>query len=184
VKLGPTGSPRAGGQVSWPRSASWGFASEPPAAVQRAAGKNSRRCAVVLARHGLRVSISLWKIAVKAKFPFMRTTQKRIFLFRSGEAQIAVLFAGVGQVDSGGNSLEGYRATVDMKRCGGAFEWGAERVIREVIESKLVGRDGAASLRGGEKMGGVHLQRHPGRPHYVDLQCGWSRSRHIQRIAS
>src|SRR4029077_13843049 len=60
----------------------------------------------------------------------------------------------------------------DYHRAGGyealrrAFEGGAERVIREVIDSKLLGRGGAA-FPTGKKWEALHLQRQSNRPHYV-----------------
>src|SRR5258706_6017007 len=43
-KLGPTGSPRAGGRVSWQRSACLGLCERAPAALITAAGKSPREC--------------------------------------------------------------------------------------------------------------------------------------------
>src|SRR5262249_26631216 len=47
-----------------------------------------------------------------------------------------------------------------------AFEWGPERVIREVVDSKLVGRGGAA-FPTGKKWEAARAQRVSGRPCYV-----------------
>ena len=47
-----------------------------------------------------------------------------------------------------------------------ALDFGAERVIREVIDSKLLGRGGAA-FPAGKKWQAVHAQRNLHRPHYV-----------------
>jgi NADH-quinone oxidoreductase subunit F len=80
-----------------------------------------------------------------------------------GQAQLRLLRR-VGQVEA--SSLEDYRRSGGYEALRRAFEWGPERVIREVIDSRLLGRGGAA-FPTGKKWEAVHLQRHLGGPHYV-----------------
>jgi len=70
----------------------------------------------------------------------------------------------VGQIDPA--SLDDYRRAGGYDALRRALEWGPEHVIREVIDSKLLGRGGAA-FPTGKKWEAVHLQRHLGRAHYV-----------------
>jgi len=161
-KLGPTGSPRAGGRVSWQRSACLGLCERAPAALITAAGKSPRECVLAPATVES-ISITL-QDAVNGELPVHADTlNTNISVPQAGASAIAT-FAARWAGRSG--SLEGYRRTGGYEALRRAFEWGAERVIREVIDSKLVGRGGAA-FPTGKKWEAVHLQRHLGRPHYV-----------------
>jgi len=68
----------------------------------------------------------------------------------------------IGMVDPG--SLDAYRASDGYQALRGAFELGREGVIREVLDSKLLGRGGAA-FPAGRKWDAV--ARQPERPHYL-----------------
>jgi NADH-quinone oxidoreductase subunit F len=70
----------------------------------------------------------------------------------------------IGQIDP--TSLDEYQHAGGYEALRRAFELGAERVIREVIESKLLGRGGAA-FPTGKKWEAVHLQQHLNRPRYM-----------------
>ena len=161
-KLGPTGSPRAGGRVSWQRSACLGLCERAPAALITAAGKSPRER--VLAPATAENISSALQDAVNRELSIHADTLKtNISVPQAGQAQLRLLRR-VGQVDP--ECLEDYRRTGGYEALRCAFEWGAERVIREVIDSKLVGRGGAA-FPTGKKWEAVHLQRHLGRLHYV-----------------
>ena len=73
-----------------------------------------------------------------------------------------VLLARVGRVDP--TSLDSYRSHGGYAALRRAFEVGPAGVIRELLESKLVGRGGAA-FPAGRKWDAV--ARHPVRPHYL-----------------
>ena len=161
-KLGPAGTPCADGKASWQRSACLGLCERAPAALISAAGKNPRErvlapatpenifCAVRDASGG-KLSAEPDALNVELSVP------------QAGQPQLRLLRR-VGQVNPG--SLEDYRRASGYEALRQAFEWGAERVIREVIDSKLLGRGGAA-FPTGKKWEALRLQRHSNRPHYV-----------------
>jgi NADH-quinone oxidoreductase subunit F len=70
----------------------------------------------------------------------------------------------VGQVDH--SSLDDYRRLGGYAALRRAMELGPEKIVREVIDSKLLGRGGAA-FPTGKKWEALLLQRNSGRPHYV-----------------
>jgi NADH-quinone oxidoreductase subunit F len=63
-------------------------------------------------------------------------------------------------------SLDDYLGLGGYQALRAAFDMGAERIVREVIESRLLGRGGAA-FPTGKKWEALHLQRQSGRPHHV-----------------
>jgi NADH-quinone oxidoreductase subunit F len=161
-KLGPAGLPCAGGRASWQRSACLGLCERAPAALITAAGKSPRER--VLAPAKVESISSALQDAVNGELSIHADTLKtNISVPQAGQAQLRLLRR-IGQVDPA--SLEDYRRTGGYEALRRAFECRAERIIREVIDSKLVGRGGAA-FPTGKKWEAVHLQRHLGRPHYV-----------------
>jgi NADH-quinone oxidoreductase subunit F len=80
---------------------------------------------------------------------------------QAGQAGLRLL-ARIGVADP--ESLDGYRAHGGYAALRRAFEFGPEGVIREVLDSKLLGRGGAA-FPTGRKWDAV--ARHPRRPHYL-----------------
>jgi NADH-quinone oxidoreductase subunit F len=161
-KLGPEGVPCADGQASWQRSACLGLCERAPAALITSAGKMPRE--QVVAPATLEGICSTVQEAAKRKWPAEADTlNAKISAPQAGQAQLRLLRL-VGQVDPA--SLTDYRRAGGYEALRRAFEWGPERVIREVIDSKLLGRGGAA-FPTGKKWEAVHLQRHLGRPHYV-----------------
>lgn len=91
------------------------------------------------------------------------TWNGRLSVPQSGGKQLRLLRR-VGEVDPG--SPDDYQRQGGYEALRRAFALGAERIIREVIDSKLLGRGGAA-FPTGKKWEAVHLQRPLGRPHYV-----------------
>lgn len=161
-KLGPAGSPCAGGQARWQRSACLGLCERAPATLITAAGKSPRER--VLAPATVESISFTVQDAVTGKLPFHADTlSTNVSVPQAGQVQLRLLRR-LGRVDPA--SLEDYQRTGGYEALRRAFEWGAERVIREVIDSKLLGRGGAA-FPTGKKWEAVHLQRHLGRPHYV-----------------
>jgi NADH-quinone oxidoreductase subunit F len=161
-KLGPAGSPCIGGRASWQRSACLGLCERAPAALITAAGMNSREHVLAPATAESISSASRDAANGKLPEPADKLNGERS-VPQAGQPQLRLLRR-VGQVDA--TKLDDYRRTGGYEALRRAFEWGAGRVIREVIESKLVGRGGAA-FPTGKKWEAVHLQRHLGRPHYV-----------------
>jgi len=161
-KLGPARAPCASGQASWLRSACLGLCERGPAALITMAGKNPRER--VLAPATAESISSVVQDAANGKLPAqVDTLDTKLSVPQAGQAQLRLLRR-VGQVDA--SSLDEYRRSGGYEALRRAFEWGAERVIREVIDSKLLGRGGAA-FPTGKKWEALHLQRHLGRPHYV-----------------
>jgi NADH-quinone oxidoreductase subunit F len=161
-KLGPPGLPCANGRVSWQRGACLGLCERAPAALLIAAGETPHERVIAPATAG---SISSAVAdAARGKFPAeIDTLNAKLSVPQAGQAPLRLLRR-MGRVDPA--SLDDYRHSGGYEALRKAFEWGAERVIREVIESKLLGRGGAA-FPTGKKWEAVHLQRASNRPHYV-----------------
>jgi NADH-quinone oxidoreductase subunit F len=161
-KLGPPGSPCAGGQAIWQRSACLGLCERAPAALISAAGTTARERVVALAT--TENVFSTMHDAVNGKLPAEPDTlSTKLSVPQAGQAQLRLLRR-VGQVNP--SSLEDYLQRGGYEALRRSFELGAERVIQEVIESKLLGRGGAA-FPTGKKWEAVHVQRRLGRTHYV-----------------
>ncbi len=161
-KLGPAGTPCAGGKAIWQRSACLGLCERAPAALITAAGETPHER--VIAPATAESISSAVTDAARGKFPSeIDTLNAQLSVPQTGQAQLRLLRR-VGREDPA--SLDDYRRSGGYEALRKAFEWGAERVIREVIESKLLGRGGAA-FPTGKKWEAVHLQRHSNRPHYV-----------------
>ncbi len=161
-KLGPAGATCAGGRATWVRSACLGLCERAPAALITAAGEVPKACVVAPAQPGLIESL-VYEAAqgrltsepdvrdVSLSVPQARQPQLRL-LRRIGIADPV--------------SLDDYRRLGGYEALSRAFALGAEGVVREVLESRLVGRGGAA-FPTGKKWEALHLQRHLGRTHYV-----------------
>ncbi len=161
-KLGPAGTPCLGGKTSWQRSACLGLCERAPAALISAAGENPRERVVAPAKADS-ISAAVAE-AVKEELPAeIDALNAKLSTPQIGQPQLR-LMRRVGHVDPA--SVEDYRRLCGYDALKKAFKWGPERVIREVIESKLLGRGGAA-FPAGKKWEGVHLQRGSNRPHYV-----------------
>jgi NADH-quinone oxidoreductase subunit F len=161
-KLGAAGSPCAGGQAVWQRSACLGLCERAPAALINAAGNTPRERVIAPATaDGV---CSALQDASRGKLPAEPDTlNTRLSVPQAGQPQLKLLRR-IGQINS--SSIDEYRRASGYEALQRSFEWGAERVVREVIDSKLLGRGGAA-FPVGKKWEAVHLQRHLGRPHYV-----------------
>ncbi len=82
---------------------------------------------------------------------------------QAGQPQLRLLRR-IGQVDP--SSLDDYRRLGGYEGLQRAHDLGPEAVVHEVIESRLVGRGGAA-FPTGKKWEALLKQRHLGKPHYV-----------------
>jgi NADH-quinone oxidoreductase subunit F len=160
--LGPAGKPCVGMEATWQRIACLGLCERAPAALITAAGKTPRERVIAPAQsesiHSAMEDAAKGKLpdeadALNAKMSVPQVGQKQLRLLRR-----------LGQVDAA--SADDYRRAGGYEALRRALEWGTERVIREVIDSKLVGRGGAA-FPTGKKWEAVHLQRALGRAHYV-----------------
>ncbi|HXR10302.1 MAG TPA: NAD(P)H-dependent oxidoreductase subunit E, partial [Candidatus Acidoferrales bacterium] len=160
--LGPAGTPCANGQASWQRSACLGLCERAPAALITAAGKTPRE-RVLAPSTAESISSALRDAADDKLSDHADTLNAEVSVPQAGQARLRLLRR-VGQVDAG--RLDDYRRAGGYEALRRAFEWGTGRVIREVIDSKLLGRGGAA-FPTGKKWEAVHLQRHLGRTHYL-----------------
>ena len=160
-KLGPEGSPCAGGRATWLRSPCLGLCERAPAALVSAAGETSRE--TVLAPAEPDVLEALVRSAVDGRLPAEPDVLNTLSVPQAGQPQLRLLRR-VGKIDP--SSLEDYRHLDGYEALHRAFDLGPDSILREVIESRLVGRGGAA-FPTGKKWEALHKQRHLGRTHYV-----------------
>jgi NADH-quinone oxidoreductase subunit F len=151
ARFGPEGTVGSDGST-WLRSPCLGQCDRAPAAMLSAAGEQAREH--VLA-----------PVDASRVLDAMRGTPRDVDpmtpLPQQGEPGLRLLRR-IGQVDP--SSLDDYRANGGYQALRRAFELGPEGVIREVTDSKLVGRGGAAFPMG-RKWDAV--ARQPVRPHYL-----------------
>ncbi len=132
--LGPAGEPARDGRVTWLRSPCLGLCERTPAVLFTVAGAAPRRAiAGPLDAAGV---ISRLEDDGVGREPETMTS-----IPQAGASGLRLLRR-VGRVDPG--SLPGYRAHGGYVALANALAMGAEATIREVSDSKLVGRGGAA----------------------------------------
>ncbi len=165
--LGSSGSTCAGGRATWMRSACLGLCERAPAALVSLAGESPRERVLAPATvHGVQTLI---EDAAKNRLPEEPDVlNSRLSVPQAGSPQLRLLRR-VGQ--SNATSLEEYRRTGGYETLRKALDLGPEGVIKEVMESRLLGRGGAA-FPTAKKWEALHLQRHlleshPGRAHYL-----------------
>jgi NADH-quinone oxidoreductase subunit F len=135
--LGPPGTSRDG-RTTWHRSPCLGLCERAPAALLIEAGVPARELAlapataadVAAAVAGEKVAPPDLSVSVRSRLQLLQR---------------------VGKVDP--SSLDDYRAAGGFLALRRAFEMGPERVVKEVIDSKLVGRGGAAFPTGQKWLG-------------------------------
>ncbi|HET7106465.1 MAG TPA: NAD(P)H-dependent oxidoreductase subunit E [Candidatus Acidoferrum sp.] len=160
--LGKEDSPGIDGKISWHRSPCLGLCDQAPAALLRSAGKSPKEWAIAQANEpSLRANLENCVAGgngLKESRPLLRE-----FLPQFGEPQLRLLRR-VGRED--GANLEAYQRAEGYAALRRATEIGPEAVVKEVIESRLLGRGGAA-FPTGKKWEAVFRQRRPGAVHYV-----------------
>ena len=168
-KLGPSGSPCAGGKATWLRSQCLGLCERAPAALVTVAGKNPKQRG--LAPASPEKLQALLDYAVQDRLPGSSSDDKpglSVPQAGSKPSQLRLL-ARIGRMHPA--SLDGYRGLGGYKGLSKALALGPDAVIREVAASKLLGRGGAA-FPTAKKWEALHTQRHllksnPKRAHYV-----------------
>ncbi|HEX7183966.1 MAG TPA: NAD(P)H-dependent oxidoreductase subunit E [Thermoanaerobaculia bacterium] len=130
--LGPPGASRDG-HATWHRSPCLGLCERAPAALVIAAGDPPWQQAVAPA-----TIAEVWSALVSEPAP---SPPVSVSVPQTGQPGLRLLRR-VGQIDPA--SLDDYRAAGGFLALRRAFEMGPEAVVREVVESKLVGRGGAA----------------------------------------
>lgn len=149
---GKAGTPSADGRITWLRSPCLGLCERAPAALLIEAGETPMQRALA----------PLDSPSIPALLA------SRSYTARDGALQPHVggtslrLLQRVGKVDPG--DIDAYRAHGGYRALRRALELGPERIVREVVASKLVGRGGAA-FPTGRKMEAV--AKEPVRPHYL-----------------
>ena len=155
-RLGP-----ADGAV-WLRGPCLGLCERAPAALVTAAGEHPRERVVAPALAGTLVSTI--RDAVAGRLPAEPDTlTSELSAPQAGQPQLRLLRR-MGQADP--TDINDYRRLGGYQALRLALQLGPERVVRELIESKLLGRGGAA-FPTGKKAEALWLQIHRGRPHYL-----------------
>jgi NADH-quinone oxidoreductase subunit F len=175
--LGPAGAPARDGRIGWQRSPCLGLCDRPPAAMFTIAGEQPvRETAAPVDAAGVVARLERTipeRAGPQPRRPTNGATRHpsgappeiretaRLSVPQLGEPQLQLLRR-VGMVDP--TSLDEYLAHRGYLALHQALAMGAEAVIGEVTESKLVGRGGAA-FPTGRKWSAVASQ--PAQPHYV-----------------
>jgi NADH-quinone oxidoreductase subunit F len=161
-KLGPAGSPSMGGRAMWLRSQCLGLCERAPAAIVTAAGKEPRER--VLAPANSTGVQTLIRDAVERKLPHESDSLSiDLSVPQSGNPELRLLRR-VGKINP--VSVEDYQRMDGYVALRKAFDLGAEGVVREMIDSRLLGRGGAA-FPTGKKWEALLTQRGRGNTHYV-----------------
>jgi len=167
-KFGPAGSPCLGGRATWLRSTCLGLCERAPAALVTAASEKPRERVLAPADAGQMES--LLREAVGGQLPAAPDALNiQLSVPQAGRpaqenpAELRLLRR-VGQVDP--SSVEDYRRAGGYEALQKALDMGPEAVVREMIESRLLGRGGAA-FPTGKKWEALLTQRAQGRTHYV-----------------
>ena len=149
---GPAKAASADGRISWLRSPCLGLCDRAPAVLLTEAGERpAHRSFAPVAVADVSALLGARNVTPRdgATHPHVGGTVRK-------------LVERVGKVDP--EDLDAYRAHGGYRALRRALEMGPQRIVREVIASKLMGRGGAA-FPTGKKMEAV--AREPVRPHYL-----------------
>jgi len=148
--------------ATWQRSPCLGLCDRAPAALVIAAGETPRER--VLAPASADALKSLISEATKGRLPAEPDVfNPAVSVPQAGQTQLRLLRR-IGHSDP--SSIDDYRRLGGYEALRRAVELGPEGVVREVIESRLLGRGGAA-FPTGKKWESLLNQRPLGKPHYV-----------------
>ncbi len=161
-KLGRAGSPDVQNRATWLRSPCLGLCERAPAAIISVAGESPRECVVAPATSNS-IQSALHDAEMGRLPPEPDTLDVRISVPNSDGPQVRLLRR-VGKMNP--SSLDDYRRLGGYEALRLAIEMGPEKIVREVIDSHLLGRGGAA-FPTGKKWEAVLMQGGSGRPHYV-----------------
>lgn len=160
--LGAAGSCGDQNRATWLRSPCLGLCERAPAALISSAGETPREYVVAPATLNSIQSVlhdaELGRLSAEPdKF------DAKISVPLSGGSQLRMLRR-IGKMDASG--LDDYRRLGGCEALRLAVEMGPEKIVREVIDSRLLGRGGAA-FPTGKKWEALFRQRGSGRPHYI-----------------
>jgi NADH-quinone oxidoreductase subunit F len=160
-RLGPAGQPSADGQSTWMRSPCLGLCERAPAVLIQRAGEGQTDEAIAPSDlEGVLAALSGERVAAER---FAGDSEGSPYAPQTLDPDSDLyLLRRVGQVDP--ESLDAYRATGGYEALRRAFDMGPDALIREINDSRLVGRGGAA-FPTGRKIGDVG--RAPARPHFL-----------------
>ena len=160
--LGSAGSAGSKNRTAWLRSPCLGLCERAPAALISAAGESPRDFVVAPASaSSIQSALSDAELGKLPSEP--DTLDAKISVPQAGSPQLRLLCR-IGRTDPA--SLDEYRRLGGYAALRLAIEMGPEKIVREVIASRLLGRGGAA-FPTGKKWEALLLQRNSGRPHYV-----------------
>jgi NADH-quinone oxidoreductase subunit F len=157
--LGVAGMPDAEGRTTWLRSPCLGLCERAPAALLSASG--TLHWEKVLAPVTLDSITAALSERVDSGCSQVDSYDLKISVPQVGQAGLKLLRR-IGQVDP--ESLDDYRASGGYAALRMALDLGADGVIREVIDSGVLGRGGAAFPKGKKWEAVAHAAE---RPHYL-----------------
>jgi NADH-quinone oxidoreductase subunit F len=161
-QFGPAGSQDSSGRAAWLRSPCLGLCERAPAALLSAAGEvHGERVLAPATSESIQSSMN--EAANGHSLGILDTAQSRTSVPQAGNPQLRLLRR-IGQVDP--SSPDDYTKLGGYQALRKAIEIGPQAIVREVIESKLLGRGGAA-FPTGKKWEALLQQRGAGRTHYV-----------------
>ncbi|HET6932463.1 MAG TPA: NAD(P)H-dependent oxidoreductase subunit E [Candidatus Acidoferrum sp.] len=160
--LGKEGSPSLDGKATWFRSPCLGLCDQGPVGFLRCAGKSAKEWVIAQATAET-IHANLNDCAAGGEGGKESRPLSRECLPQFGQPQLRLLRR-VGRVDP--SSLQEYLRTEGYEALRRAIKMGPEAAVHEVIESKLLGRGGAA-FPTGKKWEAVFRQLRPGSIHYV-----------------
>jgi NADH-quinone oxidoreductase subunit F len=144
------------------RSPCLGLCERAPAVLVTAAGENPRQR--VFAPATPDALASLIQSAIRGSLPAEADTlSTAASVPQAGQPQLRLLRR-IGQIDSG--DIDDFRRMGGYEALRAALDLGGEGVVRELIESRLLGRGGAA-FPTGKKSEALHAQISLGKTHYV-----------------
>ena len=160
--LGEEGASCVGGKAAWHRSPCLGLCDQGPVAFLRAAGESPREAMVAQATAET-LTASLQGFVEGGEVAAESRPKLHEFLPQFGEPQLRLLRR-VGRIHP--TNLHEYQQTGGYEALRRALGMGREAVVREVVESRLLGRGGAA-FPTGKKWEAVLSQWTPEAEHYV-----------------
>jgi len=161
-ELGPAGSSDAQNRATWLRSPCLGLCERAPAVLVTAAGEIPRERVIAPASSASILS-TLQKAGLGQMPPEPDALNAEVSAPQPRGSGLRLL-SRIGRMNP--SSLDDYRRLSGYEALRRALEIGPEKIVREVIESRLLGRGGAA-FPTGKKWEALLLQRGSGRPHYV-----------------
>ena len=157
--FGPCGAPNNSGNATWLRSPCLGLCERAPAALISCTGESPKDTVVAPAAPAT-ISAAVASIAAKSAEP--DTASLSASLPQKGSSQLRLLRR-VGTVNPA--SIGDYRKSGGYEALEKAITMRPEKIVGEVIESKLMGRGGAAFPTG--RKWEALLNEKSGRPHFV-----------------